>query len=82
MKAEETERGFIRVMHEKYQNKPGEITCLVQESSAIGDRDDSFENPGSSFLWVGNDHHLNRDEIRDLINRMQYWLDTKRLELR
>ena len=74
MKAEETERGFIRIMHEKHQNKPGEITRLVQESSA--------ENPGSSFLWVGNDHHLNRDEIRDLINRMQYWLDTKRLELR
>ena len=82
MKAEETGRGFIRVKHEKYQNKPGVGACLIQESSAIGDYDDSFDNPGSSFLWVGQDHHLDRDEIRDLIDRMQYWLDSKRLEFR
>jgi hypothetical protein len=27
--------------------------CVLQQSSAIGDEDDAFERPGSSFVWLG-----------------------------
>lgn len=74
-----THRGFIVVMHEKYPNN-GEQTRLIQESSVIGDYDDSFDRPGSSYLWVGQDHHLNRGEVAELISQMRHWLDTGRLK--
>ncbi len=70
MKAEVTGRGFAVVTHEKYQNKRGEMTRLIQESSAIGD-----------FLWVGQDHHLNREEVAELVSRLQHWLETGRLKV-
>lgn len=73
------DRGFRVVEHEKYQNEPGEMTRLIQESSAIGDYENSMELPGSSYLWVGCDHHLNREQIQELIDRMKYWLETGRL---
>jgi len=57
-----------------------EIFTLIQESSAIGDYEDAFDKPGSSFLWVGRYHHLNRMEVAELIERMQHWLDTGRLK--
>lgn len=81
MKSDKTVRGFIVVTHEKYQNKQGEMTRLIQESSAIGDYEDSEDCPGSSYLWVGQDHHLNREEISELIVRMQHWLETGRLKV-
>jgi len=67
------------IKHEKY-HEPCETTRLVQESSAIGDYEDSSDLPGSSYLWVGQDHHLNREEVAELINRMQHWLETGRLK--
>jgi len=76
-----TIRGFTVIEHEKYQNIPGEFTRLIQESSAIGDYGDSGDNPGSSFLWVGQDHHLNREDITELIQMMQYWLREKKLPI-
>lgn len=81
METIKTDRGFRLVTHEKYQNEPGEHTRLIQESSAIGPYVNSIDCPGSSFLWVGKHHHLNREEVKELIQRMQYWLDTKRLAL-
>lgn len=81
MKAEKTDRGFVVVVHEKYQNEPGKMTRLIQESSAIGDYENSFDCPGSSYLWVGQDHHLNREEVAELITRMKYWLKTGRLKI-
>ncbi len=79
MKSIKTGRGFVVVLEEKYQNTPGEFTRLIGESSAVGDYDDSWDLPGSSFLWIGNDHHLNREQVRELIDRMEHWLQTKRL---
>ncbi len=79
MKCIKTNRGFRKIIHEKYQKKPCEMTDILGESSAVGEYADSFEKPGSSFLWVGEDHHLNREEITELIESMQYWLDIKRL---
>ena len=81
MKSSQTSRGFVVVTEEKYQNDPGEFTRLIQESSAIGDYADAYEKPGSSFLWIGQDHHLNREQVLELRNRMQHWLDTGRLHL-
>ena len=80
MKAKQTQRGFIVVVHNTYANEPVEKR-LIQESSAVGDYEDSWDNPGSSALWIGKDHHLNREEVQELIGRMKYWLDNKRLEL-
>ena len=94
MKAEKTSRGFIVIDHEQYppvhliDDKPGQSTILswpkarlLQESSAIGEYDDSLDCPGSSYLWVGDNHHLNRDEITTLIQILQYWLLNKRLPM-
>jgi hypothetical protein len=36
-------------------------------------------NPGSSFLWVGDDLHLNREEIEELVAVLEDWLEHKRL---
>ncbi len=82
MEVKEDHRGFYIILEEKYQNKPGEYTRLIQESSAIRDYEDSWDNPGSSYLWVGKDHHLNREQVKELIGYMQYWLDNKRLPLK
>lgn len=79
MRADKSDRGFVSVYDGKYQNECGKYTRLIGESSAIGDYDDSMDKPGSSFLWVGTDHHLNREEVRELIQRMEHWLATGRL---
>jgi hypothetical protein len=78
MKSIKTNRGFIIVEHPRYLNGK-ENARLIQESSAIGDYDDSFKEPGSSYLWVGEHHHLNREEVGELIKRMQRWLQVGRL---
>ena len=81
MHTEKSGRGFVFVLEEKYQNEPGEFTRLIAESSAIGDYENSCDQPGSSFLWVGQDHHLNREQVRELIQRMEHWLATGRLAI-
>jgi len=74
MKAATTHRGFVVVTHPQYL-APHEEERLIQESSAIGD----CPSPGGSFLWIGDDHHLNRDEVAELVSRMVTWLATGRL---
>ncbi len=81
MKTIKTNRGFRIVEHEKYAGKLDEETRLIQESSAIGDYEHSWDTPGSSFLWVGQDHHLNRLQVRELIDKLEYWLQEGRLKL-
>jgi len=78
MNASKTARGFNIIEHLTYANEP-KLERLVQESSAVGDYDDSLDNPGSSFLWLCQDFHLNREEVRELIDIMKYWLDNKKL---
>jgi len=78
MKLRITERGFERVeFHDGY----GE--CSIQESSAIGEQDGAYENPGSSFLWFGTRDraHLSRALVAETIKRMQAWLDTGSLKI-
>jgi hypothetical protein len=78
MRMVKSHRGFRLVTHEKYAGDNKELR-LLQESSAVGDYEDSFDCPGSSFLWVTDNHHLNREEVGELINILQHWLDNKRL---
>lgn len=81
MRLEKSDRGFMLLLHETYAEKSEEAR-LISESSAVGDYEDSYDKPGSSYLWVGNNHHLNREEVKQLIACMQYWLDKKRLPSR
>ncbi len=54
---------------------------IVSESSAIGDYEDSFDIPGSSYLWVGGEVQLNREEIAQLRDALTHWLENKRLPI-
>ena len=72
-----TQRGFVLVRHPAYPN--GEPSRLVQESSAVGEYHDAMDKPGSSFLWIGKEHHLNREEVAELIHHLTWWLKSGRL---
>ena len=73
-------RGFQDVLHDGYETETsrGEHR-LVGQSSAIGDYDDSWDRPGSSLLWVGEYHHLNREEVAELRDMLTMWLETGKL---
>lgn len=81
MKVTATEKGFRVLSHLPYSEESDEEIRLVQESSAVGNYDDSMDRPGSSFLWIGKDHHLNREEVAELIEHMRQWLDTGQLPM-
>lgn len=77
MRIEKDPRGFNWLIHPKYLN--GLPRKLVHESSAVGDYEDALDVPGSSFLWIGEDHHLNREEVSELVHYLRVWLNKKRL---
>jgi hypothetical protein len=70
-----TERGFPLITHDAYPPKPGEAPRLVQASSAVGPYGDAFDRPGTSYLWVGDRHHLNREQVAGLVRYLQNWLN-------
>lgn len=71
-----TNRGFEWITHPTYGNLPSEGSdALVRESSLIGDYEDALDRPGSSFLWIGQHHHLDREEVAELIERLENWVD-------
>lgn len=79
MKTGTNARGFSHIMHPTHLAEAcggGEPNRLVSQSSTIGDYDDSFDKPGSSYLWVGDNHHLNREEVADFITHLQHWVET------
>jgi hypothetical protein len=76
MEVIKSERGFEWIRHPKYVAAPVLTDRLVSQSSAIGDYKDAWNRPGSSFLWVGDNQHLSRDEVRELIGHLQSWVDT------
>lgn len=74
MQVTHSERGFEIVEHPVYP-PTGRTARLLQASSAIGEAyEDGFDNPGSSFLWVSDQHHLNREEVREMMAHCQAWL--------
>lgn len=82
MKVELTERGFERIERASYGRGDGKnvMLTLVQQSSAFKWHDDSINRPGESFLWIGEEHHLDKEEVRDLISHLQSWVDTGSLK--
>lgn len=73
MYASVSRRGFHYVLEESYPARQAAV--LLEESSAIGDYEDSMRRPGSSYLWVGDEHHLNREQVAELVTYLQRWLD-------
>lgn len=69
----------MTVRHAPDVDGKGSCDRVLQESSVIGDYPDSWDKPGSSFLRVGEWHHFNREQVAELIGRMQHWLNTGRL---
>lgn len=51
---------------------------IIKESSAVGDYKDSYDNPGSSYLWV-SDQQVDRKEAKQLIKHLKHWLKNKTL---
>ncbi len=60
-------------MHPAYL-APHEPKRVASQSSAIGDYPDSLDRPGTSFLWIGEHHHLNREEVAEMVMHLQNWL--------
>lgn len=78
MKITKSERGFEELRHESYPE--GKQLRVVSASSIIGDYEDAFDRPGTSALWIGDNHHMNREEVRELIKYLQAWVDTGSLK--
>jgi len=79
MKVTKNSRGFEHLEHRPHDASLGASQRLVQASSASGD--DHLDRPGTSFLWLGQDHHLSRSEVRQLVAHLQAWLDSGSLQL-
>jgi len=80
MKIVKTERGFQQVLCPVYP-PDGTSKPIVLQSSVILDYAEAMDRPGSSALWVGEHHHLCREEVAELISRLQHWLEHGRLDL-
>lgn len=88
MRYEISDRGFRRIVATVYggQNnlafEPDDtdpVALLVAEASTVGDYPDSLDRPGSSFLWVGEYHHLDRNQVAELAAALNHWLESGRL---
>ena len=80
MRPTTTGRGFRCIEHPAYPpSRANPEKTLLQESSAIGEYEDSLENPGGSYLWVGDNFHLDREEVAELIGYLNHWLINLRL---
>jgi hypothetical protein len=77
MQIQMTERGFFVHLWPDYVT--GELTRVVGESSAVGEYKDALEKPGSSYLWIGERHHLDRKEVKALRHLLGRWLRNGRL---
>lgn len=77
MKVTHTQRGFEIIENQGCYR--------LQQSSAIGDYEDSYDKPGSSFLWFGEEH-LNREQVsvyldcdffpEQMVEHVKAWLET------
>lgn len=80
MEVARSDRGFQCLSHPTYLERDMGNERIVSQSSAIGNYDDAMDRPGSSFLWVGQFHHLNREDVKELRDHLTHWLKTGKLE--
>lgn len=80
MRIKKSERGFNFLVHARYA-QPHDDVRLASQSSAIGNYADSYDRPGTSFLWIGELHHLNREEVAEYVAHLSSWLATGSLEI-
>ena len=60
---------------------------LAQQSSAIGPYADSWDYPGSSYLWLGDTEtieraQLNREQVAEFALRLTLWAADASMRLR
>lgn len=78
MRQDHTERGFQTIWHPT-TGEDGQEARLLQQASAIGDQPGAFDNPGSSYLWIGKEHRLNQLEVALLAGYLLHWLASGQL---
>lgn len=72
--------GFRSIIVDKYCPDDGDVDRrLLTESTMIAATERGINNPGSSYLWIGDDWHLSRSQVVKMISCMQEWLNTGRL---
>ena len=79
MQFSRSDRGFEFITHAPYPPDCGADERLVSQSSVIGDYEDAMDRPGSSALWIGEHHHLNREEVAELVAYLTRWMATGHL---
>ena len=84
MKRKVSNRGFASITLTT-EHEPTD-SIRIKESSHIGGYGDAVDNPGSSGLWIRTDEDyedgpilMNREEVQDLVDVLQNWLENKRL---
>ncbi len=72
------DRGFEYLVHPTYPpgNPRAANERLASQSPIVGDYEDSLERPGTSALRIGDNHHLGREEVSQLVEHPTYWLET------
>ena len=75
--------GFASLEHPAHtlQDDVVEIPLAVQ-SSALGSYPDAVYRPGTSALWIGERHHLDREEVAQFVLHLQCWLETGSLKIK
>ncbi len=80
MLVKKTQRGFELIERRANLDEHG-VVRLVQQSSAVGDYPDAIYRPGSSYLWIDEHHHLNREQVAELVLHLNRWLSNGHLDL-
>jgi len=77
VKLEKSNRGFQILTHPSYPE--GIVSRLAQQSSIVLDYPNAMKKPGSSALWIGDHHHLDREEVSMFVSHLNHWLRTGKL---
>lgn len=79
MKLGKDDRGFNYLAHPTYLGPSKGDVIIAKESSACDGASQHDDIPGSGRLWLGH-HHLNADEVKDLMRYLNAWLVTGHLD--
>lgn len=83
MRITKSDRGFQFLEHDTYpsdRSKNANARLASQSSLINPEYEDAMSRPGSSYLWIGEHHHLDREQVARFVAHLQSWLDTGSLE--